>query len=117
MPHCAKQVNMSIDGISTVIISGKILEIDVANLALAGGNSVFFSIQFLFISQYYLLIAGNVENEWKQGQTLQPIKSDKEQMLTRLPTKKYNYESRWSKIASTRFLDEFSSITVTRMGC
>ena len=117
MPHCAKQVNMSIDGISTVNISGKILEIDVANLALAGGNSVFFSIQCLFISQYYLLIAGNVENEWKQGQKLQPNKSDREPMLSRLPTRKYNYESRWSKIASTRFLDEFSSITVTRMGC
>ena len=34
-------------------------------------------------------------------------------MLSRLPTRKYNYESRWSKIASTRFLDDFSSVTVT----
>ena len=34
-------------------------------------------------------------------------------MLSRLPTRKYNYESRWSKIASTRFLDEFYTFTVT----
>ena len=52
MQHCAKQVNKSIDGISTVIISGKALEIDVANLVLARGNSTcFFNLKFCDFAQ------------------------------------------------------------------